>query len=93
MSFKERIEQRVAATLQPGSKLCALAKIFQDTRLSTEDRSSLMEVVDVPKNDPRRVSSTNISLALREEGIDISRTAVDDHRRKACRCYSVGKDN
>lgn len=88
MSFAERLEQQVSALLQPGKKRCTLASLFTDERLSEEDRKKLAEVTDVPKNDPRRISSVNIALALREEGIEIGRAAIDDHRRKICRCYS-----
>jgi hypothetical protein len=88
MSFAERLEQQVATKLQPGHKRCALANLFTDERLSEDDRAKLLEVVDTPKNDPRQVSAATIALALREEGIEISKTAIGDHRRKACRCYS-----
>lgn len=88
MSFAERLERQVSDSLTPGSKRCMLANLFTDERLSEDDRKKLIEVVDVPKNDPRRISSINIALALREEGVEISRTTIDDHRRKTCRCYS-----
>lgn len=88
MSFAERLEQQVSATLQLGNKRCALAKLYVDERLSEDDRKKLLEVVDVPANGPRRISSVNIALALRAEGIEISRTAISDHRRQVCRCYS-----
>lgn len=88
MSFAERIEQQLTDVLQPGTKLCALANLFADERLTKEDQEKLKEVVDCPTNDPRRLSTVTISLALRAEGIEISKTAIGDHRRKACRCYS-----
>lgn len=88
MSFAERIEQQLTDALQLGSKRCALANLYTDGRLSTEDQDKLKEVVDCSQNDPRRLSTVTISLALRAEGIEISKTAIGDHRRKACRCYS-----
>jgi hypothetical protein len=88
MSFAERLEQQVSSSLQLGPKRCILASLFVDERLSEDDRKKLVEVVDVPKDDPRCISSSNIALALRAEGIEISRTAIGDHRRKICRCYS-----
>ena len=88
MSFAERLEQQVSASLQLGKNRCLLGSLFTDERLSEDDRKKLAEVVDVEKNDPKRISSVNIALALREEGIEISRTCIDDHRRKSCRCYS-----
>ena len=89
MSFAERLEQQVSASLQLGKNRCLLGSLFTDEqRLSEDDRKKLVEVTDVAKNDPKRISSVNIALALREEGIEISRTSIDEHRRKSCRCYS-----
>jgi hypothetical protein len=93
MSFAERIEQQLAETLQPGNKRCALANLFTDERLTKTDQEKLKEVVDTKANDPRRVSAVTVSLALRAEGIEISKTAIGDHRRKACRCYSKKDDS
>lgn len=93
MSFAERLEQHLTQNLQPGTKRCALANLYTDERLSETDRIKLKEVVEAPVNDPRRASTVNISLALRAEGVEISKTAIGDHRRKACRCYSTTKEN
>lgn len=92
MSLAERLEQGIAANLVQGSKLCMLAKIFKDERLSEADQKKLVEVVDTPPNDPRRISGLTISLALRAEGIEVSSTTINAHRKKACPCYST-KDN
>lgn len=92
MSLAERLEQRIISNLEQGSKLCMLAKIFEDTRLSEEDRKKLIEVVNTPANDPRRISGMTISLALRAEGVEVSSTTINSHRKKSCPCYST-KDN
>jgi len=93
MSFAERIEQQLIETAKLGDKRCALANLFTDDRLTKEDQEKLKEVVDCPANDPRKLSMVTIALALRAEGIEISKTAIGDHRRKACRCYSKKDDS
>jgi hypothetical protein len=93
MSFAERIEQQLIETANLGDKRCALANLFTDDRLTNEDQEKLKEVVDCPASDPRRLSMVTIALALRAEGIEISKTAIGDHRRKACRCYSKKDDS
>lgn len=88
MSFSDRLEKTRADKLELGTNRCALASLYTDERLTKEDQTKLIEVVDAPVSDPKRYSNSNIALALREEGIEISRTAIGDHRRKLCRCYS-----
>lgn len=92
MSLAERLEQGIALNLKQGSRLCMLAKIFEDERLSEADKTKLIEVVNAPTSDPRRVSGMTISLALRAEGIEVSSTTINSHRKKSCPCYSA-KDN
>ena len=89
MSLAERLESGATTSLQIGKNRCLLAKLFEDERLSETDRKKLIEVVDTPLTDPRRISAMTISLALRAEGLEISSTSVNSHRKKACPCYSV----
>jgi hypothetical protein len=93
MSFAERIERQLLEAANLGDKRCALANLYTDDRLTKQDQDKLKEVVDCPVNDPKRVSMVTIALALRAEGIEISKTAIGDHRRKACRCYSKKDDS
>lgn len=55
--------------------------------LSVEEQAKLEEVLEVPYGTPGRLPNTTIAAALRSEGYDVGDTAINKHRRHACRCF------
>jgi hypothetical protein len=83
MSLSERL-QNVSATAK--ASICKIGKILQSDKLSQEDKKHLSTILDVPENDPNRVTNAAIARVLREEGFDLSDSSVDRHRRNDCGC-------
>jgi hypothetical protein len=92
MSFSERLDG-VQTENSPisGKRKCTLAKAYSDSRLSEKDQQRLQEAVESPKGHPARVPSSTIVLALRDEGIHVSTTMIDRHRKTICGCYAPEK--
>jgi len=92
MSFSERLKSGGADSVPTRStRKCTIAKAFEDERLQSNDQQRLKEAVESPKGHPGRVTSANIVIALRDEGIHVSTTMIDRHRRTVCGCYSPEK--
>ena len=85
MSLSDKLSQP-PLTDQP--RLCKLAQILDGDRLSNDDKSKLIEVLNVPVGTPGRLSNSDITRALHSEAIDVSLSVVDRHRGKFCRCYA-----
>jgi hypothetical protein len=84
---------KVAAD-ESAAKLCKLAVILAGTQLTNDEKKNLTVLLEVDERDPARVPSSTIGQILREEGFDLSNSAVDRHRKKpkACSCkQTVGK--
>ena len=83
MSLSERL-QNVSVTAK--ASVCKIGKILQADKLSQEDKKYLSAILDVPENDPSRVTNAALARVLREEGFDVSDSSVDRHRRGDCSC-------
>jgi hypothetical protein len=84
MSLAERLSQA------PGSNAglpCKIGSLLRGNQLSKEDQAKLAEVLDVPFGAPGRLPNTTIAGILRDEGFDVGDSAVNKHRRGACRCF------
>ena len=64
---------------------CKVGKLVKDT-LSEEDAAQLELVMNVPETATSRVSNADLARVLRQEGYDISNSAMDRHRRNECAC-------
>jgi hypothetical protein len=73
------------------TRLCKIGLIISSDSLSKEDRENLKAVLEVPEMDPSRIPNVQIGRILREEGYDISNSAVDRHRRGECPCKRVAR--
>jgi hypothetical protein len=73
------------------SKLCKLATILASKELSSEDKKNIEAILAVPESNPARVPNTTLGRILREEGYDVSNSAVDRHRRGDCSCNRLVK--
>jgi len=78
---------KVAAD-EAATKLCKLAALLNGPDLTTDEKTNLIALLEVDERNPARVPSSTIGQILREEGFDLSDSAVDRHRRnpKTCAC-------
>jgi hypothetical protein len=60
--------------------------ILGSEKLTDDDRKTFISLLDIPDENPARVSNVILAQVLRDEGFDLSDSAVDRHRRKACSC-------
>jgi hypothetical protein len=90
MSLNDKLK---AAANEASAKLCKLAILLNGSELTNDEKKNLITLLEVDDRDPARVPSSTIGQILREEGYDISNSAVDRHRRipKSCACKTIGK--
>lgn len=67
---------------------CRLAEIL--STLPADTAEYLLQIVNAPVGDPRRLSNATISNVLRSEGHNVGRTTIGDHRRGYCQCFITG---
>jgi Mg/Co/Ni transporter MgtE len=67
------------------SKRCKFAELLHS--MDEESRALLQQIISVPQDRQGSVSNVNLVLTLREEGYDIGRSVLSEHRRKVCTCY------
>jgi hypothetical protein len=84
MSLSNRLQN---ASQTAKASVCKIGKLLLAEQLSQEDKVYLSTILDVPENDPNRVTNAALARVLREEGFDISDSSVDRHRRRDCGCY------
>lgn len=68
---------------------CKIGTLLEVDILTNEDKEALRKVLEVPVGGQGRIPNTAIAAALREEGYDVGDSAVNKHRRRACRCYGM----
>lgn len=68
---------------------CKLMSILQDPKLSEADVDAAISVINSHPMSEDHVPNTRLAYAFREEGYDISSSAVDRHRRRDCACYRI----
>lgn len=80
------LADRLAATQNIGHGLpCPLTKIFAS--LTDEEQDALQLALDVPVGSSSRLSNRTLQRVLHEEGHTINVKAVENHRRRVCRCF------
>jgi hypothetical protein len=88
MSLSDKLS--VAAT-STTVKLCKIGNLLINSKLPDQDKENLKTVLDVEEHNPTRINNSAIGRILREEGYDISNSAVDRHRRGDCPCKRTAK--
>ena len=83
MSLSEKLEE---ALNQEPKAVCKIGSLLKGSVLSIEDKETLKTILSVPEGTPKRLTNTAIGKVLRDEGFDISNSAVDRHRRLDCPC-------
>lgn len=88
MSLNDKL--KVAAE-ESALKLCKLATLLSGSDLTDDEKKNLTALLAVDDRNPARVSSATIGQILREEGYDLSNSAVDRHRKtpKNCSCKQL----
>jgi hypothetical protein len=87
MSISEKIKQASQAPV--GLRLCKLGVLLAGSILSEQDKKDITSVIETDISSPNRVSNVALAGILREEGFDISVSAVDRHKKKSCGCYNL----
>lgn len=81
------LSERLAKAKVPGTKsLCKIGLILVDESLPKAERETLLTVLNVEEGTPGRLPNSTIAKILREEGYDLSNSAVDRHRKQDCPC-------
>jgi hypothetical protein len=70
---------------------CKLIAITRDPAMSKKDKDALLEAIRLTKEDLSFIPNSRLAALLREEGYDVSPSAVDRHRRGACSCRRLVK--
>jgi hypothetical protein len=83
MSLAQRLAEASIAT---STTLCKIGTILNDEKIPQDDRKALESILNVPEGTPNRLTNAAIAKVLREEGYDLSNSAVDRHRRVDCPC-------
>lgn len=83
MSLSDRLNSAINTS---PSRKCKLMIILDSDKLTDEDRETFISLLNVSESNPSRVSNVVLAQVLRDEGFDLSDSAVDRHRRKACSC-------
>ena len=74
--------------LKSSSKQCKFGEIYLS--MDKECQDLINQIMSVSQDEPGSVSNVNLVLTLREEGYDVGRSTVSEHRRKVCACYKNG---
>lgn len=65
---------------------CKLIALTLDTKVPKKDREALAAVIELPMHAEGYIPNSTLAALLREEGYDISTSAVDRHRGNKCSC-------
>ena len=88
MSLSDKLSSAKTSSIV---KLCKIGNLLVLSNLSEKDKQNLKEVLVTNQSDSSFISNSALGRILREEGYDISNSAVDRHRRGDCPCNRVGK--
>lgn len=84
MALADRL--RLANEKYQKTFVCRLMKVTLDPRLSPEDVDAIIAVINSHPGDEGHVPNIRLAHALRDEGYDVSPSAVDRHRTGICAC-------
>jgi hypothetical protein len=87
MALVDRITN--AKTSYKKTFMCKLISVLQDPKLTEADVDAVISVINSSPLAEGYVPNIRLAYALREEGYDVSSSAVDRHRRRDCACYRV----
>lgn len=91
MALAERLKS--AQESYNESRACKLISETQSASFSDEDIAYLAKVINASPGHPDHIPNSHLSVALRQEGLDVSPSAVDRHRRGTCSCGRKARRN
>lgn len=74
-----------------GKTTCKLVALTLDPGVPKKDRDALAEIIDLKENDEGYIPNSTLAVILKEEGYDVSASAVDRHRGNKCSCRRLVK--
>lgn len=83
MSLSDKLSE---ASTKKTLKLCKVGVLLISSDIPEQDRENLKRILEVDHSSPSRIQNSTIARILREEGYDISNSAMDRHRRNDCCC-------
>lgn len=89
MALAERL--RAANEKYHTTFVCKLMQVTLDPKISREDVDALTAIINTRPGDEAHVPNIRLAHALRDEGFDVSPSAVDRHRRGICACNRTVK--
>lgn len=84
MALAERL--RAVKETYHNTFICKLMQVTLDPKLDRDDVNALIKIINSKPLDEEHVPNIRLSQALRDEGYDVSASAVDRHRRGTCSC-------
>lgn len=85
MSLAQRLNE-VRESYNAETQVCKLMSVTLSSTLSEVDVDALLKTINANPGDEHHMPNTRLSQALREEGFDVSVSAVDRHRKGSCAC-------
>ena len=85
MSLADRLAE-VRESYAAETQVCKLMSVTFSSALSEVDVDALLKVINARYGDEHHMPNIRLAQALREEGFDVSPSAVDRHRRGTCSC-------
>lgn len=85
MSLAERLSE-VRESYNNETQVCKLMSVTSHSGLSAVDVDALLKAINASAGDEHHMPNSRLAQALREEGFDVSPSAVDRHRRGTCSC-------
>lgn len=70
---------------------CKLMSLTINPKIPKKDREALLSIVDLLPDEDGYIPNSRLASLLREEGHDISSSAVDRHRGNRCSCRRLVK--
>jgi hypothetical protein len=84
MALAQRL--KAATEAYQNTFICKLMQVTYDPKLSEDDVNAVIRIINSRPGDEEHVPNIRLAYALREEGYDVSPSAVDRHRRGLCSC-------
>lgn len=88
MSLKDKLsDPDIAQNSRPGPP-CKIGTLLSSrSQMPDDDKEYLAMLMSIDVRSPEYKSVNSIVVTLRDEGYDVNKTCIINHRRKVCRCF------
>jgi len=90
MSLLKKLDTALDEAAQ---RLCPMGRALQHPQVDDNTRDKLLSILVTPVGTPGRVSNADLGRVLRSEGIPVTTTSIDRHRRGDCPCSTTEMSN